>query len=305
MCIRDRNYAPKKYRAYNVLYVDDVMAIRHAFPSAAVAQTDFSISLFHSPNYQFYADATLSSNVFNPGDGFTVSNFVLENSGTTSASATIEWYLTPNINDWTNAWYIGNTTGGNMNPDSYFHLDNVPLTIPNNTPAGSYYLAAHIASNADNVTNNNSSWLDRTITVLGTQACADDGWENMGSGGSDDFCSGSHIDLGFTQAHLHCDADWIHFNGQAGATYRIETANLSGGADTNMSIQKECGSQLAYDDDGGNGLASRLDFQVNDSGRYDVRIGQHNEDYANGEYYEVTVTCIAGCNDLIFATDFD
>lgn len=299
------NYAPKKYRAYNVLYGDDVMAVRTAFPTVAVAQTDFSISLFHAPNYQFYADATLSNQLLNPGDGFNVSDFVLENSGTTSASATINWYLTPNINDWSNAFYIGNTIGGNMDPDSYFHLDNVPLLIPANTPAGTYFLAAHIASAADQVPNNNSSWLDRTITVLGSPSCADDGWENMGSGGSDDFCSGSQIDLGFTQAHLHCDADWIHFAGQAGATYRIETQNLMGGADTHMSLQKECGSQLAFDDDGGSGLASRIDFQVTETGRYDVRIGQYNEDYANGEYYEVNVTCIAGCNDVIYNSSFD
>ncbi|WP_223788744.1 matrixin family metalloprotease [Marinicella meishanensis] len=299
------NYAPKKYRAYNVLYADDVMAVRTAFPTAAVAQTDFSISLFHSPGHQFYADATLSSNVLQAGDNFTVSNFVLENSGTTSASATINWYLTPNINDWTNAFYIGNTNSGTMNPDSFFHLDNVPLGLPANTPAGSYFLAAHIATAADNVPNNNSSWLDRNITVMATQTCADDGWENMGSGGTDDFCSGSHLDFGFTQAHLHCDADWIHFNGQTGATYRIETKNLNGGADTNMSLRKECGSQLAFDDDGGSGLASRIDFQVASDGRFDVRIGQHNEDYANGEYYEVTVTCLSGCNDVIFTSGFD
>ncbi len=299
------NYAPKKYRAYTVLYGDDVMAVRNAFPGTAVSQTDFSISLFHSPGFQNYDDATLSSTNLTVGDTFEVSDFVLENSGTAQASTTINWYLTHNINDWIGATFIGSTVSGNMNPDSYFHLDNIPVTIPTNLPAGNYYLAANINSSVDTVLNNNSSWLDRVITVQGVQTCADDGWENMGSGGTDDFCSGSQIHLGFTQAHLHCDADWVHFNGQAGATYRIETSNLNGGADTTMSLQKECGAELAFDDDGGTGRASQIDWTVTETGRYDVRIRQFNDDYANGEYYEFNVTCIANCNDTIFTNGFD
>ncbi|MGJ8664239.1 MAG: hypothetical protein ACSHWU_11330, partial [Marinicella sp.] len=201
--------------------------------------------------------------------------------------------------------YIDSTFSGTLNPDSSFYLIDIPLTIPASMPAGHYFLAANINSAVDNVLNNNSSWLDRVITIQGTPICSDDGWEHLGSAGTDDICSGSQIDLGFTQAHLHCDADWVHFDGQAGATYRIETSNLNGGADTTMSIQKECGTELAFDDDSGVGNGSLIDWTVTDSGRYDVNIREFNDNYANGKYFEVNVICIANCNDVIFSDGFE
>ncbi|MCI0537592.1 MAG: hypothetical protein L0Z50_20450 [Verrucomicrobiales bacterium] len=159
------NYAPHKYRAYNVLYGDDTMAIRAAFPGNAIARTDLGVSLFFSNGFQDFDDSDLSSTTVPRGSSFTVSNFVLENPGTvTVADPTLDWYLVPTINSWSGNIYIGTTTHASLAGDTFF-LTSRTLTVPSFTPIGSYYLGAFVANGSDSIGDNNSSWLDRLISV--------------------------------------------------------------------------------------------------------------------------------------------
>lgn len=72
------------------------------------------------------------------------------------------------------------------------------------------------------------------------------------------------IYIGQTQRHSICpagDADWVRFYGRAGKEYTINTSNLGIGLDTYMWLFDSDGETiLAYNDDGGNGVASRIDF---------------------------------------------
>lgn len=72
------------------------------------------------------------------------------------------------------------------------------------------------------------------------------------------------IYIGQTQSHSICpdgDADWVRFFGRAGKEYTISTANLGIGLDTYMWLFDSDGETiLAYNDDGGNGVSSRIDF---------------------------------------------
>jgi hypothetical protein len=72
------------------------------------------------------------------------------------------------------------------------------------------------------------------------------------------------IYIGQTQQHNICptsDADWVKFYGRAGKAYTIATNNPGIGLDTYMWIfASDTTTILAYNDDGGNGVTSRIDF---------------------------------------------
>ncbi len=71
--------------------------------------------------------------------------------------------------------------------------------------------------------------------------------------------------------HAFCstdDEDWFRFSGTAGHQYRSETLNLGGHNDTVLTLYDSSLTQVAVDDDGGIGLASRIDYVAPRSGTY-------------------------------------
>lgn len=160
------NYTPHKYRAYTVLYGDDTMAVRDAFSGQKVTVNDLGVSLFYSNGYQNYDDAEVNSQVVTQGASLTVSNVILENSGTNTISTPkINWYLVPSINSWSNSNYLTQTTYSSLDADKFFNTSRT-ISIPTSTMPGKYYLGAYIANSEDTIDNNDSSWLDKLITVV-------------------------------------------------------------------------------------------------------------------------------------------
>jgi hypothetical protein len=76
--------------------------------------------------------------------------------------------------------------------------------------------------------------------------------------------SAKPILIGTAQRHSICpaaDADWVTFYALAGKVYTIRTSNLGPGLDTFMYVFDTNGTTiLAQNDDGGEGVASRIDF---------------------------------------------
>ena len=72
-------------------------------------------------------------------------------------------------------------------------------------------------------------------------------------------------------------------------------SNLLGGADTTLALHLDCGTELAFDDDGAGNLASRIDWVALQAGPHDVRVREYADEYANGKGYAIAVTCIANC----------
>lgn len=126
-------------------------------------------------------------------------------------------------------------------------------------------------------------------------ACVDDGFEALGSGDSDDTCFGGDMSVGTSQTHALCDEDWVYFHAVAGSTYRIETSNLTGGADTILYLHDNCGPQITSNDDF-NGLASRIDWTAANDIPADVRVRSFGDVYDTQQGYTITITCIANCS---------
>jgi Zn-dependent metalloprotease len=95
--------------------------------------------------------------------------------------------------------------------------------------------------------------------------------------------------------HVAGDLDWIQFPATAGLNYVIETFNLGSSGDTVISLYDIDGTTLiASDDDGGDGLASRIAWTAPAGGTYYVRISHFgNNTFGPDTNYDISVTTVA------------
>jgi len=171
-----------------------------------------------------------------------------------------------------------------------------PITVPN-VATTTARIKAECSDNVFFDINNTN------FSIGGGGVCVDDAFEatgDPGSGGNtgtDDACYGNTLGAVPTapQTHAHCNEDWVYFAATSGTTYRIETSNLTGGADTVISVHSNCGAVLATDDNGGAGLGSLLDFTPTVTGFLDVRVFRNAGYTGAQEGYDITVTVAPGC----------
>lgn len=169
------NYFPHRFRSYDVLFLDDVAAVRSAFPGNAVSRTDVGVFLFNTNGFQSATESSVSPTTVQTGTNVNISNVVIENIGTNAVSPTLDWYLVPNVGSWAGLYYVGSTTHSNLNGGSWYTTSRT-LTIPSGIPNGAYYFAAFVTNSNDSVGDNNSSWLSRQIFVQNPTPPSNDNW---------------------------------------------------------------------------------------------------------------------------------
>ncbi len=95
--------------------------------------------------------------------------------------------------------------------------------------------------------------------------------------------------------HRRGDQDWVFFNAIAGSSYRIETLNLASCSDTVLELYDSNGTLLAYNDDGGGGWASRIDWTETSNGNLYVKVRHYNSSsYGACTAYDVRVMTLGG-----------
>jgi len=90
--------------------------------------------------------------------------------------------------------------------------------------------------------------------------------------------------------HTSTDVDYVYFTAQQGVEYTIETGNLQGGCDTIICLYDEDGEELDYDDDGGEGYASRIVWSAPSSDTYYVKIEEFGATAGPDVSYEIWVS---------------
>ncbi len=95
--------------------------------------------------------------------------------------------------------------------------------------------------------------------------------------------------------HVAGDVDWIRLMAAGGAAYTVETFNLGPDADTVIELLDLHGNFITSDDDGGNGVASRLDFFAGYAGPYYVKVRHFNSTASGtGTSYDIRITPTVG-----------
>lgn len=180
------------------------------------------------------------------------------------------------------------------------YADGVSVQLTATPDVGSVW--AGWSGDCSGVTLSDSVLMDQDRSCTATFAlvvvCPDDGYEP-----DDLYGDASPIVVdGAAQSHLHCDVDWVTFEGIQGATYRMETTNLIGGADTVLELYDSTGTGLLdVDDDGGAGVASRIDHTAGASGTLYLKIREFGDDYAAGKGFDIGVSCTADCDEVPIA----
>ena len=94
-----------------------------------------------------------------------------------------------------------------------------------------------------------------------------------------------------------CDDDWYYVPALAGATYEVQTFDLSVAADTFLDVyEDDCSTLLASDDDGGGGLSSRVEVAP-EGNALRIRVSAFGGSYSGSRFaYRMSVRCISGCS---------
>ena len=127
----------------------------------------------------------------------------------------------------------------------------------------------------------------------------------------DDVCSSASTlsTDGTTQRHTFDaadPADWATFQAVAGYTYTIHTLNLGPIADTMLRLYRsDCTTQIAFDDDGGEGLASLISWPADETGPVAVKVLSYAGRKGPGHFYDLRVApAITGLLELRFEGSF-
>jgi hypothetical protein len=89
--------------------------------------------------------------------------------------------------------------------------------------------------------------------------------------------------------HIEGDNDWVVLNAQSGTTYTIETFNLGTTTDTVLGLYDASQTLLESNDDGGEGLASRIVWTAPSSAPYYVQVQPYGFGGGQDDSYELSV----------------
>ena len=107
-----------------------------------------------------------------------------------------------------------------------------------------------------------------------------------------------NILIGTTQHHSICptgDADWVRFYARAGKVYTLRTSNLGVGLDTYIILfGSDMHTILAENDDGGDGVASRIDFYPQKDDWYFLQVKNAGDIGEPDLVYDLSLAVVPG-----------
>lgn len=129
------------------------------------------------------------------------------------------------------------------------------------------------------------------------QACVDEALELEGDNSSGDPRT---VTLPVDETRGFCttgDQDWYRLDLAAGNTYEFRTANLTDAVNTYLVLQDENGTQMAFSDNEGGGLASIITYNPDTTGTYYLR-ATHASGTANStSSYQMLMSLKTACAD--------
>ena len=203
---------------------------------------------------------SVSDNTLAAGQSFTLSATVHNRGNGRSASTTLRYYRSSNSSISTNDRQVGTDTVSGLSA-SATSAESISLIAPSR--AGTYYYGACVESVPDESDTNNNCSTEVRVTV-GSGGGGNDDHSNTRSGATnlplDDSRSG----------RLETGGDVDYFQVQVSSSGTL-TVYTTGSTDTWGTLQNSSGSDLANDDDGGDGNNFRIERTVT-PGTYYLRV---------------------------------
>jgi len=166
------NYYEKKFRSYWNLYAYDAIAIRSAYAPFNRNRTDILVAGYHESfnSEQSFVDALLTpeNGTVAQADTLYPWAFYIENTGTVTANAIVQFYLCPTILSFENSIFVREVDFGILDGGQRYYVEQFlsrELAIPLDTPVGDYYIGMLVATPGDEIWQNDESWIDRVVHV--------------------------------------------------------------------------------------------------------------------------------------------
>jgi hypothetical protein len=142
--------------------------------------------------------------------------------------------------------------------------------------------------------------ITRTMGVLTVLLCVGAAWSASADDHGDNAATSTAIAVPESisgEISPGTDEDWFRFNATAGCSYTLETT-LATLSDSRLSLYSTNGTtQLAFDDDGGVGLASRIDWTCPASGTYYAEVAAFSFSQTGTYTLDVTSPCVSCIDD--------
>jgi hypothetical protein len=219
------------------------------------------------------------------GQSFTISATVRNQGNRSSASTTLRYYLSTDSTITTSDQQISTDPVGALSQNATSN-ESTSATAPGT--AATYWIGACVDSvSGENNTGNNCSFGDQII-VTSTGGGNGDSFEPDGTSGQ-----ASSIQPGRSQMHSIspvADVDWVKFTLNAPRNIILETAGDSG--DTVLYLYNGSLTQIATNDDGGNGYFSRISLDALPAGTYYAKVREYGDNDEIASYTLLLTTSV-------------
>ncbi len=289
------NYVPQQYFLAELRHVfaDDSQGIRGAYTDHASLAYDRGLYLWYNTGAQAAQPTPnniVTNSTFQPsvqaGNSFTLTNFYMENVGTSGTSATADFWLTPQHGNYTGAVYCSTSALGGLSPGTGARLTRT-ISVPSWCPGGVYYIAANIANTAYSGNNdvwgdNNHAWSNGTITVVPAPAPVPGNDLKQNAWHLEGTVTVTGTTIGATNAFfdaMYCDGSYdqspdVWYTYSAVTTGPLTVDTCGSGFDTRISIIRPDDVILGCNDDATNcaNRGSRLTVNVAAGQGYYIRV---------------------------------
>lgn len=158
------NYYQREYRAYSVLYYNDVDAVRYKYDND-IAIHNLGIYGHYSIGAEQRFEAADSDVLVTPGSSFQIRNVTVENPGTYDMSMSVDVFLTRQPCTWIGATYLTTLNLGNLFAESSNLIGNMQINVPLTVSPGYYHVALRIVTGGDQIGYDNATWINNRIRV--------------------------------------------------------------------------------------------------------------------------------------------
>lgn len=158
------NYYQNEFRAYSVLYYNDVDAVRYKYENDISIHNLGIYGHYSTGAYQRFEPA-YSDTLVAPGSALHIHQVTVENPGTYAMPVNVDVLLTPDPLRWTGAIYLATINMGTMNEETSNLIANMQVNVPLTVAPGYYHVVLRIATGGDQIGYDNATWINNTVHI--------------------------------------------------------------------------------------------------------------------------------------------